>query len=174
MKDHGMILRKTQNEDIDRVMEIIHMASAYMKAAGINQWNDGYPARSQFLEDMERGESYVCQLHGKVVATAALSMRAEPNYRMIYDGQWRCTGPYGVIHRIAVDDCCKGRGIAGLFVDFLEEMCIKEAFSSIRVDTHEDNRVMQHFLKKRGFCRCGIIFLPGGAARVAFEKPLRS
>ena len=33
--------------------------------------------------------------------------------------------------------------------------------SNIRIDTHLDNRIMQHVIKKYGFTYCGIIYLAG-------------
>jgi RimJ/RimL family protein N-acetyltransferase len=40
----------------------------------------------------------------------------------------------------------------------------------VRIDTHADNKVMQHVLEKRGFRRTGIIYLENGDPRIAFEK----
>ena len=40
----------------------------------------------------------------------------------------------------------------------------------IRIDTHEDNVVMQNLLKKLGFKFCGIIHLKNGDKRLAYEK----
>lgn len=43
---------------------------------------------------------------------------------------------------------------------------------ALRGDTHPDNRSMQHFFVRRGFKRCGVIYVHGGQNRDAFEKPL--
>ena len=40
----------------------------------------------------------------------------------------------------------------------------------LRIDTHENNAVMQHLVEKHGFQRCGIIHLEDGAPRIAFER----
>ena len=39
----------------------------------------------------------------------------------------------------------------------------------LRIDTHENNKVMQRALEKQGFERCGIIYVPDGTPRIAFE-----
>ena len=165
-------IRKSGSQDMDRIMEIIAMAVEYMHSHGIAQWCDGYPQREQFLSDIARGESYVCILDGEIAGTAALSLREEPNYLKIYNGCWLTSARYGVIHRIAVDDRRKGCGIAKAFVDYIEKMCINAGISAVRVDTHEDNRSMRRFLEKQGYIYCGMIHLPDGAPRMAYEKVL--
>lgn len=40
----------------------------------------------------------------------------------------------------------------------------------MRIDTHENNKVMQHLIKKNGFQECGIIYVEDGSPRIAYEK----
>lgn len=168
----GLLVRKSGFEDVSRIMEIIAMAVEYMKSHSIAQWNSDYPKKEQFLLDIARGESYVCILDGEIAGTAALSLEEEPNYLKIYNGCWISAGNYGVIHRLAVDDRRKGHGIAKAFVDYIEKMCINAGISAVRVDTHRDNGAMRRFLEKQGFIYCGVIYLPDGNPRVAYEKIL--
>ncbi|MBR1526072.1 MAG: hypothetical protein IJ640_05360 [Prevotella sp.] len=41
---------------------------------------------------------------------------------------------------------------------------------NIRIDTHRDNRIMQHLMQKEGFTYCGIIYLDNGDERLAYQK----
>ena len=41
---------------------------------------------------------------------------------------------------------------------------------NIRIDTHEDNRIMQHLLDKYGFAKCGCIYVEDGTPRIAYQK----
>ena len=41
---------------------------------------------------------------------------------------------------------------------------------NLRVDTHRDNRVMQHLLLQHGFTYCGIIHLASGDERLAYQR----
>lgn len=43
---------------------------------------------------------------------------------------------------------------------------------SIRIDTHRDNKPMQHLLNKNGFRYCGIIYLEDGDERLAYQRCL--
>ena len=43
---------------------------------------------------------------------------------------------------------------------------------SLRIDTHADNKIMQHTILSSGFCYCGVITQPSGAKRNAYEATL--
>ena len=92
------------------------------------------------------------------------------------EGEWLSAGEYAVIHRMAVPDEGKSRGISGEILKELEKICIKKGIYSIKIDTHEDNEPMKGFLKKNGFLLCGIIYLDMepdlNAKRITFEKKL--
>ena len=42
--------------------------------------------------------------------------------------------------------------------------------SSIRIDTHADNRPMQTSLSRLGFVYCGIIYVENGDSRQAYQR----
>lgn len=42
--------------------------------------------------------------------------------------------------------------------------------SNLKIDTHEDNKIMQHLLEKYGFLKCGTIWLEDGSPRIAYQK----
>ena len=97
-------------------------------------------------------------------------------YENMKEGEWLSAGEYAVIHRMAVSDEGKSRGISGEILKELEKICIKKGIYSIKIDTHEDNEPMKGFLKKNGFLLCGVIYLDMepdlNAKRITFEKIL--
>ncbi|WP_279232760.1 GNAT family N-acetyltransferase [Intestinibacter bartlettii] len=119
---------------------------------------------------MNNGESYVMLDGDDIVATTVISFAKEKSYENILDGKWITNGDYGVIHRIAVDNTHKGKGLSHKIIKYAEEVCKQNNIHSIKVDTHEDNILMQSLLKKNGFEYCGIVYLEDGGKRVAFEK----
>ena len=167
-----LIIRHSAKEDLDAIMEIVAMGSAWLKSQGVRQWINGYPSRERICQDMEMNESFVCEENGKVIGTAVLSLRNEPTYDVIYDGAWLTDGTYGVIHRIGIHNDCKGRGVAAKFVAAIEKMCINAGINAVRVDTHEMNKSMRRMVEKNGFTYCGVIILENGDPRVAYEKVL--
>ena len=44
----------------------------------------------------------------------------------------------------------------------------RERINHIRIDTHEDNKIMQRAIARQGFSRCGIIHLANGSPRIAY------
>jgi len=169
-----LILRKTTEKDVPAAAAIFDEARSYMKSAGIDQWQQGYPNGDTVLEDIKDGISYVFVDENDVVfATAMLELRKpEPTYDTIYEGKWLTDTPYATIHRIAVKAAAKGQGLAGKFMAELELLAHNAGLKSVRIDTHRDNKSMQRNLAKNGYTYCGIIYLLDGDERFAYEKVL--
>lgn len=167
-----MEFRKSELEDVAEIMRMINKAKISLKATGIDQWQKGYPNEDVITEDIMRGESYVAVIDGKFVGTLAITFSAEHHYDTLRDGEWKNKdGYYAVIHRIAVDDDYKGKGIAGYLISQAEVLG-NGRIQSIRIDTHENNLAMQRVIQKQGFEFCGKITLYDGSDRLSFEKCL--
>ncbi len=172
MKIQGakMTIRQAEHQDIIAILKVIEEAKEALRKAGINQWQDGYPNKAVIEADIAAHTSYVLEKDGEIVATAMLSFDNEPNYETLYEGEWLNTGKHGVIHRVAVRTAYKGMGIADALINAFEQISQQQGATSIKIDTHQQNKRMQRFLEKQGFVYCGIIYLPDGSPRVAFEK----
>lgn len=158
------MVRLATYQDIDTVLWLFSEAREIMRADGnVHQWGGAYPGEEQFLSDLERGVGRVV-LHGdEVVAYFAIIPSPEPTYARIV-GEWLDNGlPYMVIHRIA-----SSRASKGVFKEIIEYAFTQ--CGNIRIDTHRDNRIMQHVIAKAGFKYCGIIYLADGAERLAYQK----
>ena len=53
------------------------------------------------------------------------------------------------------------------------EQAKKEGFISLRIDTHEGNKVMRHLIESFGFVYCGKAILTPDKDRMVFEKVLK-
>lgn len=159
-----MEIRKSTTEDLDRIMNIYDRGRKFMRENGnMNQWINGYPERELILNDIRKGNSYVCCDGEKITAVFYFGIEEEPTYRTIYQGKWLNKDRYGVIHRIAVDSNTKGTA------SFCIEWCYAQT-GNLKIDTHRDNTVMQKVLEKNGFTYCGIIYIDDGSERIAFQK----
>lgn len=167
-----MIFRKSTMDDISTILKIIEYAQKTFKSLNINQWQDGYPNYSTIERDISLGESFVLAEEGKILATTALSFRGEPSYDKIYEGNWLDNQAYAVVHRMAVAQEERGKGYSYLMFDYIENICLENNITSIRVDTHVDNIPMKSLIKKLNFSYCGIILLDDGDERLAYEKLL--
>jgi len=177
-----MLLRKADATEIDRIMEILADGRRTLSAAGVDQWQVGYPYRDMVEEDVAEGESYVVEDGGQaLVATAMLTLRGEPDYLTLTGGHWLTTCPaeqptYAVVHRIAVDRGHKGEGIATFILEGLEGIAAAQGCESVRIDTHADNLAMLGLIAKEGYTPCGTIHVyhagESSSSRQAFEKLL--
>lgn len=159
-----MHIRKSFEEDIDTIMSLIESGRQIMRSDGnMNQWEKGYPSRSQIKLDVERGVSYVCIEGTEKIGTFAFIPGPEPAYAKIYDGSWPNDNPYFVIHRIASK--AEAHGIFQLIMDY----CFART-NNIRIDTHRDNKIMQFLLKRYDFKYCGIVYLKNGDERLAYQE----
>ena len=158
------MVRLAETKDLDAVEKVYDAARAYMAASGNpHQWgDDGYPHRELLEEDVSLRRLFVIEENGAVHAVFAFMLGNDPTYAYIEDGQWPNDKPYGTIHRIASD----GR-IKGMFTRAFD-YC-RSQIDEIRIDTHHDNKTMQHVVAKHGFRRCGIIYLENGAPRIAYQ-----
>jgi RimJ/RimL family protein N-acetyltransferase len=162
MKQKQNIRRSTLN-DLSRMLEIYDFARKQMRANGNpNQWI-AYPSKNLLEEDIKTGVSYVIESNSNVCGTFVFSIGEDPTYQVIKNGSWLNGEPYGTIHRIASDGTQKG------IFKTVEEFCFQQ-IQNVRVDTHEDNKIMQHLLEKSGFTKCGIIYTHDGSPRIAYQK----
>ena len=163
-----MEIRHSTKNDLCDIMKIYEFARCFMaKQGNPNQWGPtNWPPEELIQSDIADGKSYVCICENRIVGTFFFDQGKdiEPTYRVIEDGAWLDDSPYGVVHRLAGNGAVKGIG----------KFCLEWAFKQcghLRVDTHEDNRVMQNLLNKCGFVYCGIIHVEkDGYPRLAYEK----
>ena len=155
-------IRKALSEDLPRIEEIYAYARKFMAENGNpNQWGNITPRTSMLEDDIEKGNLYVL-VHDHVIhGVFYFYIGPDPTYGIIEDGQWRSDMPYGTIHRIAGDG---SGGVLAAAVAFG-----KQKINHLRIDTHEDNKIMQRAVVKYGFQRCGIIHLANGSPRIAYD-----
>lgn len=162
-KEVFMTIRHSQIEEINRIMETYDFARKLMIANGnVSQWIDGYPSEELIRNDIYNKNSFIIEDKGKILGVFTFIIGDEPTYSKI-EGKWINDDIYGTIHRIA------GAETGNKIFD----LCLKYCFniiSNIRIDTHEDNKIMRRLLEKNGFIRCGIIYVSNGTPRIAYQK----
>lgn len=154
-------VRQATEQDLARIEEIYAAARAFMAANGNpNQWGTHNPPHAQLVQDIEEGKLYVITDGETIHGVFFFWIGEDPTYSEI-NGAWHSDSPYGTIHRIAGDG---SGGILRTAVAFA-----KQHIGHLRIDTHEDNRVMQGAIQKAGFQRCGIIHIADGSPRIAYD-----
>lgn len=163
-----MDIRLAHPNEVDRIVEILDQAKAFLAVSGSSQWQgaDGYPNASDVINDILNGQAYVGLMEGTIVSYAAVIDSGDEAYSRIYDGKWQHNNPiYTVFHRIAVASEFSGKQVAQTFLQGIIEGHKGRDF---RCDTHEKNAIMQHILEKLGFVYCGKVPIDG--ERLAYQK----
>ena len=165
-------IREAQPSDMSAIMQVIEAAKKIMRQSGnMHQWGDGYPSELIITNDMEKHGGFVIeegdgenQSIGRIVGYFAFLPSPEPTYSKIYNGEWLDDiRSYHVIHRIA-----SFPDVHGIFSDIMDFCFSRDG--NIRIDTHKDNLIMRHNIKKHGFTYCGIIYLANGDERLAYQR----
>ena len=164
-----MHVRKANIEDVKAMQDIIRAAKVFMRETGNpNQWNHKDYPEALIPQDVENGNGYVIEEDGRTVGTFTFIIGRDPTYDVIEDGSWIDDDKtYGTIHRIASDG--SSRGLLEAALDFCFSL-----IDNIRIDTHDDNKLMQHKVLKNGFSRRGIIYVADGTPRIAYQKILKT
>lgn len=164
---------KTEEEDAAAVAEMYREGSAFLRASGVDQWQNGYPALCDVLADIRAGVSYLLKADGVPAASMAVVSR-EPNYDQIYGGAWLTGegGNYLAVHRVCVKSQFRRCGLTGKLYAFAESLAKANGCKSLRADTHKDNLAMRGALVKNGFAECGRVIIEDGTERIAYEKIL--
>ena len=166
-----MILRKATITDIPIIWEILQQAIEQRRKDGSNQWQNGYPNEQTIHDDISNGCGYVLVDNELVISYAAIVFGVEPAYNEL-KGKWLAYDDYAVVHRVAVTNAIKGKGIATHIFTLIEGLCMEQNVFSIKVDTNFDNIPMLKILHKLGYTYCGEVQY-NGFPRKAYEKVLK-
>lgn len=162
-----MTIRKATFGDLDKILAIYAYAREQMRLAGNpSQWGFHYPSIEIVQKDIKNGNSYVIiDKKDEICAVFVFIIGEDPTYQNIEDGNWLNHDAYGTIHRVAGNG--KQTGVLRVCLQYCEDK-----MSNIRVDTHEDNCIMQHLLEQNGYQRCGRIYVADGSPRIAYQKEI--
>lgn len=158
------MIRNAETADLPVIQAIYAHARQFMfKTGNPTQWTDGYPSEALLRNDIENHNLYVVEEDGRICGVFAFIIGPDETYARIEQGMWLSEREYGTIHRVAGDGTV--HGLLSRIVSYCEK-----TIPHLRIDTHQDNQIMQHAIRKCGFSRCGIIYVSDGSPRIAYEK----
>ena len=154
-------IRLAMPADLNEIEQIYAFARKFMAENGNpTQWKNGYPWRDLLEEDIRLEKLYVALRKNEICGVFVFAIGEDPTYGYLEGGTWRSNLPYGTIHRIA----SRSSGVFAACLEFCRSKC-----AHIRVDTHADNKPMQHLAEKHGFSKRGIIYVEDGTPRIAYD-----
>ncbi len=153
------IIRKATPEDIDSVAMIYRLIHEEESAGRCRiGWNpDIYPVRQTAEDALERGDLFVCESDGVVLASAIINSCQEPCYS---GGDWTPgvnDSEVLVLHTLTVDPRMAGKGIGRSFVAFYEDYARANGYHSLRLDTQTVNDIGRRLYPRLGYRQAGIV-----------------
>lgn len=152
------MIRKATQEDIDAILHITQQCAIHMMNRNIFQWNEHYPNRKAFINDVNREELYVLEFEEMIIGCMVISTLKDDEYIPI---KWLTDTDNAVyIHRLAIQPVHQGKGCAQQLMDFAETLALESNFNSVRLDTFSQNKRNQAFYESRGYQRLESIYFP--------------
>ncbi|EAR02908.1 GNAT family N-acetyltransferase [Maribacter sp. HTCC2170] len=152
------MIRRAKILEISKILALTKACAAYMIKNGIYQWNEHYPSKQAFVNDIEREELFVLVKNDKIIGTLVISEFMDEEYVPI---KWLTPNTLNVyIHRLSIHPDQQGKGLAQELMDFAENYAREHSYVSVRLDTFSQNKRNQRFYETRGYQRLGDIYFP--------------
>tara|TARA_B100000214_G_scaffold8714_1_gene6351 strand:+ start:420 stop:929 length:510 start_codon:yes stop_codon:yes gene_type:complete len=144
--------------DLDRVKEIAEACAEKMIEDNIFQWNENYPSKEIFREDIKNNALFVAKINSEIVGCIMLSSYKDDVYKNV---KWISEDNNNLyIHRLAVHPRFQKKGIARKMMDYAEAFAKSKNYKSIRLDTFSKNHRNNKFYKLRGYIKLDDVFFP--------------
>jgi ribosomal protein S18 acetylase RimI-like enzyme len=152
------MIRKGTYSDIDKILELTKACAIQLIKKNIFQWNQHYPNKEVFNEDVKRNELFVLKKHKTIIGCVTISTFMDPFYEPL---KWLTPNNNNLyIHRLAVHPNYQGQGYAQELMCFAENYARKNNLKSIRLDTFSQNTRNLRFYEQRGYARLEGIYFP--------------
>ncbi|MFL5981373.1 MAG: GNAT family N-acetyltransferase [Gaiellaceae bacterium] len=125
------------------VAALLDEATVWVGERGYEQWPLPYP-RDEIEAAIERGEVYVAELDGDIVATVTL-LWDDPTYW----GDRPADAAY--VHKLAVSRACAGQRIGSAIVEWADRTAGAADRDFLRLDCLGDNPAIRAYYERLGF-----------------------
>lgn len=153
------MIRLATEKDIKAIAEIYEDIHTDEEAGKLSiGWQRGvYPTEQTAADSVAKGDMFVCERDGVVVAAAKINREQVDVYA---DGTWEFPAPDDevcVLHTLVVSPKTQTCGIGKEFVKFYEDYALETGCPYLRMDTNERNERARAFYRKAGYKEIGIV-----------------
>ncbi len=129
--------RKALPEDMTEILLLVKGAVAELEKNKIMQWDESYPAREDFLEDIQKNQLFVGCVRSRIVVLFVINQECDAEYA---SGAWRePEKPFAVLHRLCVHPEFQHKGIAKQALCYAERLALAEGKQAVRLDVYSHN-----------------------------------
>ena len=129
--------RKATITDLEEIYTLVSLAIDEMIEHDILQWDEIYPTKEDFRNDINNDHLYVGLVDEQIAVVYALNQECDKEYE---NGCWKYPDqPYYVVHRLCVHPDFQHRGIAKQTLLHIEAQLSKKNIHAIRLDAFSNN-----------------------------------
>lgn len=151
-----MLIRVANSKDVSRVVEITNACGNHMISQNIFQWDNNYPNKEVFDQDVLVDALYVIENKSEVLGCICISIKIDDVYKNV---NWLTPNHKNVyLHRLAIHPDFQGQGLALKLMEYAEEFTVKKKYKSIRLDTFSGNPKNNKFYTLQGYTKLEKIF----------------
>ena len=144
--------RPAQANDLPEICALIRAATDAMARQGIFQWDEIYPAETDFCRDIEEGWLRVGTTGGRIAVLFALNRECDAEYQ---SGQWKCGGSYLVLHRLCIHPEFQHRGLGRQAMACIEAQAAAMGARALRLDVFSRNPSALRLYEGLGYAAVG-------------------
>jgi len=153
------MIRKATIKDIKAIAAIYEDIHTEEEKGNLTiGWQRGvYPTEKTAADSVAKGDMFVCERDGHVVAAAKINKEQVDVYA---DGKWEFKADdeeIMVLHTLVVSPSVQTSGIGKEFVKFYEEHALAEGCPYLRMDTNERNKRARAFYEGAGYKEIGLV-----------------
>ena len=147
--------RKATQNDIDEIWNLIRNAKETMVRHNIFQWDELYPEKEDFQEDIDKNQLYVGLVNDQIAVVYALNQECEEEYE---NGKWKYKEEsFYIVHRLCVDPRFQNKGIAKLTLLHIEKQLKAMGIHVIRLDVFQNNPFAIQLYHSLGYSKVGYV-----------------
>ena len=129
--------RKAALDDLEEVYNLVTLAINTMVKNNILQWDELYPTKEDFRNDIDNDQLYIGLTDGQIAVVYTLNQECDAEYQ---NGLWKYPDkPYYVLHRLCVNPDFQNQGIATHTLLHIEAELLKNGIHAIRLDAFSNN-----------------------------------
>jgi GNAT superfamily N-acetyltransferase len=131
-------VQRARPDDVDVVLAVLADAAAWLRARGVEQWPDRFPAE-WVLPAIEAGDTWLAELDGQIVGTLVVQWD-DPLFWAGYPSD------AGYLHRLAVRR--HGAGLGGRLLRWAERQASGAGKSYLRLDCVASNESLRAYYER--------------------------
>lgn len=140
-------------EDRKEILELYRIVIEEVNKTNVKLgWDlDVYPNKSFVDESIEKGQLYILRMNGKIVSTAVVNHKTNPEYD---DIDWEIKEPkekIATIHALAVAPDRRNREISYQMLKDIEDMCRANGDAAIHLDVIDTNIPAYKLYTRNGY-----------------------